>query len=199
MAFRIDIRPYTKEELLADIASYAPQVLQKAVETNVIDSPRKGFVRELKPKDFGVFRGKEGVTIALDNDYEWKWSWSGATAGAEVTLLEVSADVLRDWTRAMKAWYLVLYEPAADIAELRFYKQNNIAVAINFDFFDIFNASMIRFKPEIGYDRTDTGIKITAVVKTADGSARLAIGGLVALPVGIKGEPNPLVVSTAKV
>ena len=200
MAFRIEVYPYTKEELISDVAAKTPEVIKKGVETNVFETPAKGLARELKPKDiYDFFNGKTGVTLALANNYEWKWTWSGATAGSEVTLIEVPASVLRDWTRSCVMWYLVLYQPTDDIAELRFYKQNNIGVTVNFDFFDIFNTSMIRFKPEVWYDRTETSMKITAVVRSADGTVRFALGGLVSLPIGESGEPNPLVISTAKV
>ena len=201
MALFIDIRPYKLEEIPSDIHSRIPDVTRLAVETGVVDSPNKLYVRELKPKDiYDQFSGKTDVTLALANNYEWKWTWSGLTSvPSEISLVDVPSNVLRDWTRVARIWFIEIYEPIDGvIQEIRFYKQNNIALSIDTSLFDTYETSMLTFKPEITYSRKDVGLKITAVVKTADGSVRFRFGGLTALPVGEAGEPNPKVITTAR-
>jgi len=198
--FAIEIKPYSVEDLLRERPAIDSEVVNLALGAKIADDPGKLVVRDLLPRDiYTEFSGKSGVTLNLSNSYEWKWTWSGATAGSELTLVEVPSSVLADWYRATKIFYLVLYDPAPKLSELRFYKENNVAVSIPMDAFDQFGAMMITFKPRITYTKTDTSLKVTAIPKESSGTVYLALGGRVALPTGISGEPNPKVIASGTI
>lgn len=200
MSYAIEIRPITPEEILQERPKIDAEVRDMALSAKIADSPEKLIIRDLMPRDlYDPFHGKTDVTLALANNYQWKWTWSGATAGSEVTLIEVPANVLQDWSRAVKIFYLALYDPNPKVSELRFYKENVVAVSVPMDCFDRYGTLLVTFRPRIGYTKTDTSLKITAIVEEADGELWLELGGRAGLPTGIAGEPNPKVIEKGRV
>lgn len=200
MAFSVEVKPLSVDELIQLKARADENVKNLALSAKVADSPSKLVIRDLLPRDiYSEFNGKSGVTLNLANSYEWKWSFSGATAGSELTLIDVPSSILADWYRAAHIFYLALLDPAPKFSEIRFYKENNVVVNVPLDSFDEFGTMMIHFKPNVTYTRTDTSFKVTAIPTDSSGEVYLVLGGRVALPTGISGEPNPKVVAAGRI
>jgi len=203
MAVALDVYPLTLEEIVRRREEIDNKIAQMAVEARVVDTPTKLLLRDARPRDFYDMSGTSGVTVLLSNGRVWTWSITGATAGTEKTIVEIPSSAMSDWNRVSYFWYFAFYDPSLIeyISEIRFYKENVMALSFPVDVLDELPTEtiLLGFKPSISYRKTDTQLKITVMPEATSATFDLKFGGRTALPVGKSGEPNPGVLVKGRV